>query len=74
MSGDDGEQFGEGVARERLSVSTVVIVVGMLKTLLALAEAHDVVFQGLAVDRLDTEGHLRLLVDEDDLAVLGVRT
>jgi hypothetical protein len=35
-----------------------------------LGKADDVVLQCLAVDRLNTESHLRLLVDEDELAVL----
>jgi len=30
-----------------------------------LGQAHGVVLQGLAVDRLHTEGHLRLVVDQD---------
>ena len=36
-----------------------------------LGQPDDVVLQDLSVDGLDAEGHLRLLVDEDDLAVLG---
>lgn len=32
--------------------------------------ARDVVLQNLSVERLNAERHLRLLVDEDDLAVL----
>ena len=35
-----------------------------------LGERHDVVLERLAVDRLHAERHLRLLVDEDQLAVL----
>lgn len=47
------------------------MVVGMSKTLAALGQAHDVVLQHLTVDGLHAESHLGLLVDEDDLAVLG---
>ncbi len=46
------------------------MVVGTLKTLAALARRNDVVLQRLAVDRLDAEGHLRLVIDDDELAVL----
>jgi len=42
-----------------------------LEGLGGFSEADDVVLQGLAVDGLDAEGHLRLLIDEDKLAVLG---
>jgi hypothetical protein len=34
-----------------------------------LRETDDIVFQHLAIDRLDAEHHLRLLIDENDLAV-----
>ncbi len=60
--------------REALSVSTVVMVVGMLNTRAALARPTTLFFSGLAVYRLHAERHLRLLVDEDDLVVLRVRT
>ncbi len=36
-----------------------------------LGQRDDIILQHLAVDRLHAEGHLRLLVDEDQLAVLG---
>ena len=36
-----------------------------------LGEGHGIVLQRLTVDGLNTEGHLRLVVDEDHLAVLG---
>jgi Flp pilus assembly protein CpaB len=35
-----------------------------------LGEGHHVILQGLAVDGLDAESHLRLLIDNDELAVL----
>jgi hypothetical protein len=70
FSGKTASSSGIGVAGEAEPVSTVVIVVGMLKILAAFGEADDIVLQCLAVDRLHAEGHLRLLVDEDDLAVL----
>jgi len=54
------------VLPENPSVSTVVMVVGTLKTF----AAHDIVLQDLSVDRLHAEGHLRLLIDEDELGVL----
>ena len=55
---------------EKLSVSTVVMVVGILNTFAALASATMLFLSDLPVDRLHAERHLRLLVDEDDLAVL----
>lgn len=35
-----------------------------------LGETHNIVLQNLPVNRLDTERHLRLLIDKDELAVL----
>jgi hypothetical protein len=40
------------------------------KDLGRLGQAHDIILEHLAIDRLDTEGHLRLLIDEDQLAVV----
>ena len=66
---EDGEQFGIGVAREALGFDG-----GDggwdVEGLGSLCQADDVVLENLPVDRLHAEGHLRLLVDEDDLAVL----
>ena len=69
----DGEQFRKGVAREGIGLDR-----GDrgrdVEDLGGLGKADDIVLQYLAVDRLDAERHLRLLVDEDELAVRGVRT
>ncbi|MNL32700.1 hypothetical protein D3C87_1545700 [compost metagenome] len=66
----DGQKFGEGVAGEALGLNR-----GNrgwhVENLGSLGQANDVVLQGLAVDRLNAECHLRLLVDEDELAVGG---
>ena len=56
---------------EKLSVSTVVMVVGTLNTLADLASATTLFFERLPVDRLHAERHLRLLVNDDQLAVFG---
>ncbi|MCY1367901.1 hypothetical protein D9M68_756190 [compost metagenome] len=67
---EDGEQFGIGVAGEGLCFDG-----GdgrwNVEDLCRLGETDDVVLQHLPIDRLNAEGHLRLLVDEDQLAVLG---
>ncbi|MNN23432.1 hypothetical protein D3C81_1368300 [compost metagenome] len=44
---------------------------GDVEHLGGLGQAHGIVFQRLAVHRLHAERHLRLLVDEDDLAIVG---
>src|SRR3546814_482030 len=67
--GEDLQQFGIGMAREALGLDRGDGG-GDIERLGGLGQADHVVLQDLAVDRLHAEGHLRLLVDEDDLAVL----
>ncbi|MNE41821.1 hypothetical protein D3C80_1359170 [compost metagenome] len=67
-----------GVHRQQLGIGIAGEAVGLdggdgrrhVEHLGGLGQRHDVVLQHLAVDRLHAEGHLRLLVDEDQLAVL----
>jgi len=65
-----GQQFREGIAREALGFHRGDGG-GNVEGARGLGQAHHVVLQRLAVDRLHAECHLGLLVDEDDLAVLG---
>ena len=44
---------------------------GDVEHLGGLGQAHSIVFQRLPVRRLHAERHLRLLVDENDLAIVG---
>jgi hypothetical protein len=64
------QQFRIGVARERLGLDG-----GddgwNVEHLGGLGQANGIVLQHLAVHGLHTESHLRLLVDEDQLAVIG---
>jgi hypothetical protein len=63
------QQLGIGVAREAFGLNR-----GdggrHLEHLRRLGEGNHVVLQNLAVDRLNAERHLRLLVDEEELGVL----
>ncbi|MNX89425.1 hypothetical protein D3C86_1214400 [compost metagenome] len=67
---EDREQFRKGVTGEAFRFDRGD---GRrdVEDLCRLGEADDIVLQGLAIDRLHTESHLRLLVDEDELAVGG---
>jgi hypothetical protein len=69
LSGNTYEQLGVGVAGEPLRLDR-----GDggrdLEHLRCLGEGDDVVLQRLAVDGLDAERHLRLMIDKDDLRVL----
>src|SRR5690606_36507473 len=64
-----GKQLGVGMAGEAFGLDR-----GddgrNVEDLGSLVQTHGVVLQGLPVDALDAESHLRLLVDEDQLAVL----
>src|SRR3546814_8183991 len=68
MLGEDGEQFWVGVAREALGFHRCNGG-GDAEHLGGFGQRHGVVLQNLAVDRLHAEGHLRLVIDEDDLAI-----
>ena len=67
--GEDGQNLRVRVAREALGLDR-----GdrrrHAEDLGGLGERDDVVLQRLPVDRLHAERHLRLLVDDDQLAVL----
>src|SRR3546814_19454452 len=68
MLGEDGEQFWVGVAREALGFHRCNGG-GDAEHLGGFGQRHGVVLQNLAVDRLHAAGPLRLVIDEDDLAL-----
>jgi hypothetical protein len=66
----DGEKLGIGMARETIGLDRRDR--GRdTEHFRGLGKRHDIVLQNLPVDRLHAKGHLWLLVDEDDLAVVG---